>query len=112
MLDWCQRIEGTDNYIVTRPTRWRQWTLEVGFIFNISVPWWLKWLQSRHDPELLRGSAIHDFLLKLGVDPAIAAAHARIIMRVDGASAQKSWRTFFAMLFWTAFDDENVVYEG
>lgn len=109
-MDWCQRIPGTDDYMVTRPMKWRQWTLHVGFIFNISVPWWLTWAQSRHDPEVLRASAFHDFLLGLDVDPAIAASHARIIMRIDGASAQKSWRVFFAMLIWTAFDDENRSY--
>jgi hypothetical protein len=69
-------------------------------------------LQSRHDPELLRASAFHDYWLSLDVDRAVAAARTRIIARVDGASAQKSWRVFFAVLFWTAFDGDTQDYSS
>lgn len=109
-LGWCRRIEGTDDYVTTVDIIYRGERIRAGFRFNISVPWCLTWLQSRHDPELLRMAAWHDYWLARGVDAAIAASNARIIARIDGASAQKSWRVFFSMLVWTAFDDHGRCY--
>lgn len=104
MSGW-RRIRGTDDYVTTVTHILDGDVIEPGFRFNISVPWILRFLQSRHDPQLLRMSMWHDFWLQQGVDAAVAAARARLIAREDGASAQKAWRVYFAMLIWTAFDD-------
>lgn len=74
-----------------------------GYEFDLSVPWWLLWAQSRHDRVLLRMALFHDFLLEdPRFDRAVAAAQGRLIARQD-ASAQKAWRAGISMMIATAF---------
>lgn len=110
MLDvsWSERIPDTDDYRTVKPiNRGRLW-IEPGFRFNVSVPWWLTWVQSRHDPRFRRASAIHDYRLRNSeADRATAAAEFRLILRDDGVSAQRAWLAYFGVLFWTAFNDND-----
>jgi hypothetical protein len=110
MLDvsWSERIPGTDDYRTVKPIdRGRLW-IDTGFRFNVSVPWWLTWAQSRHDPRFRRASAIHDYRVHVECsDSATAAAELRLILREDGVSAQRAWFAYFGVLFFTAFDDDD-----
>lgn len=105
-VSWSERIPGTDDYRVVAPIDQGRLWIEVGFVFNVSVPKWLTWLQSRHDPRWRRASAVHDYRVHVEhADSATAAAEFRLILREDGVSAQRAWFAYFGVLFFTAFDD-------
>ena len=58
--NWYARLGDTKNYVVVEAQCYRGTELPVGHTFNLSVPWWLTWLQSRHDDKLLPMAAWHD----------------------------------------------------
>lgn len=39
-----------------------------GFMFDVSIPWYLSWLFNRHNPRYFKASALHDYLLSIGYD--------------------------------------------
>ncbi|MEL8055062.1 MAG: DUF1353 domain-containing protein [Pseudomonadota bacterium] len=71
--------------------------------FDLSVPWWLTWLQSRHDRKMLPAAWLHDRLLKDGFDRTFAAGEFRRACRARGVSAQRAWCAWLGVLIWTAF---------
>lgn len=101
---WYRRIKGSHKYEVTEEQFYAGMLMPVGHVFDLSVPSWLTWLQSRHDPKLLRMAAWHDLWLKQGMDRGVAAAEARLIARADGIEAWYSHVLHWAMLIWTAYD--------
>jgi hypothetical protein len=101
---WYERLPGTDDYDLVRAIAYEGEWIFPPHRFNLSVPKWLRWIQSAHDPRMLRAAAWHDHWLRQGMDRATAAAKARLIMREDGVSAQRAWMAFFGMLIWTAFE--------
>ena len=51
------------------------WKLDIpaDFVFESSIPWWLRWLVSPHRREWLLAACVHDYLLAHGYDAAFAA---------------------------------------
>lgn len=45
-----------------------------GFLYDVSVPWWLTWLADPDRPEYQRAACIHDYLLLQGWDRWTAGA--------------------------------------
>ena len=74
-----------------------------GFIFDISVPRWLRWLVSPDDETLLGPAAIHDWLLQDGWKRNRAAIEFYQACRAWGVPR---WRAFIlagAVLTWTTW---------
>ena len=103
-LSWCERIGSTDRYVVVEEQYHKGTIMPVGHEFELSVPWCLTWIQSRHGPKLRRMAAWHDLWLARGVDRTVAAAEARLIAREDGVEAWYTHVLFWAMTLWTAYD--------
>jgi hypothetical protein len=78
---YYRKIEGTHDYILEKKIFWdvgfkgnkNKEIVPAGFIFNVSIPWYLQWLFDRHNPQYFIASALHDYLLKIGYDRVSAA---------------------------------------
>lgn len=112
-----EHVPGTHKaYLLTQPLHWHigckgsDWllTVEVGTVFDISVPRVLEWLQSPHDRRVLLAAAIHDELLKRGHDVAFASAEFRRALLARGVSPARAWLLFAATLSWTAMHRQLV----
>jgi len=80
--DWCVPYSGK-RYKVTKGFTWEIGAkgsglfifVPSGFVFDGSVPWYLRWLISPHNPRYLLAFALHDYALhELGWDRESAAA--------------------------------------
>lgn len=91
-IDWELGKAGSKDFV----------TVKAKTPFDVSVPKWLEWAANPHNPDLLFAAAVHDELLRLNYDKAVASAEFRRALKVRGFSGPSAWRLFFATLFWTA----------
>ena len=61
-----------------------------GFVFDVSIPWALRWLFSPDDPRFLKAAALHDRLLELGWNRVSAAGPFHAALKADGVGS--AWR--------------------
>lgn len=73
--------------------------VENGTVFDVSIPWALRWIFDPHDPRYLKAAALHDELLRRGFDRVTAAGAFNEALKADGVSAVRR----FAMTAATAF---------
>lgn len=103
--------KGSLRYDLGSPTQWEigrkgsgyYVALEPGRSFDISVPWFLRWLLSPHDRVVLLAAKLHDQLLEDGFDQAFASSEFRRALRARGVNGFYAWLLFFATFFATAF---------
>lgn len=95
-------------YRTTAPILWELWrkgsgdffTVPADTLFEVSVPAPLRWLFSPHDKRFLKGAALHDEMLKAGIDRLRAAAEFNIALRADGVGTAKRLAMFLAVALW------------
>ncbi|WP_294640836.1 DUF1353 domain-containing protein [uncultured Aureimonas sp.] len=58
-----------------------------GTVFDVSIPWALRWAFSPHDPRYLKAAALHDELLIRGFDRVTAAGAFNEALKADGVGA-------------------------
>ena len=75
-----------------------------GFVFDISVPWFLRWWMSRSDPQVLPCAALHDWLLFEGYDLAFASGEMRRALRAKGVGKMRSYLIWAGTLVVTAWN--------
>ncbi len=106
-----EHVEGSHKlYRLTEELQWdigakgSGWVLivEKYRVFDISVPRWLEWLQSPHDPCVLLAACIHDEILNRKHDVGFAAAEFRRGLLARNLNPLKAWIWFLAVLVWTA----------
>jgi hypothetical protein len=76
-----KRIEDTHQYILETPIVWaigfkgndKKEVVPIGFSFDVSIPWFLRWVFDIHNPDYFIAAALHDHLLNLGYDRVSAA---------------------------------------
>lgn len=79
-------------------------TVPAGFVFDSSVPWFLRWLVSPHHEPWLLAAAVHDRLLSLGHDKAFAAGEWLRAVRANAARDNKAWLAlpaYYGVVIWT-----------
>lgn len=65
MADW-QRIGTGKRYATTGPVTAYGQTIPAEFVFQVSVPNWMRWPIDPHDPRWLWASLWHDWFLEQG----------------------------------------------
>ena len=75
-VDWEIGIKGSGLWF----------SAPAGFAFDVSIPWYLRWLFNRHDPRFLKAAFLHDYALHLGWDRVSAAALFAAALKADGVS--------------------------
>jgi hypothetical protein len=92
-VSWCLPTGEGINYVVTRSFEHDTGLpggcvllVYEGFIFNCSIPRGLRWLLNPHNPRYLRAAAVHDLLLKMGIDRVRAGAEFHAVLKEDGVS--------------------------
>lgn len=76
-----ERIPNTSRYKVTREIIWdigfkgnqNKEIVPIGFTFDVSIPFGLRWVFNRHNVRYFKASALHDYLLMIGYDRVSAA---------------------------------------
>lgn len=70
--------------------------IEKGYRFNLSVPWFLSWILSRHDKRVLLAAAVHDKLTDLNYDIAFSSSEFRRAAIARGYWNVGAWGLFIA----------------
>lgn len=76
-----KRIHNTPKYSLLEPITWdigfkgntNKESVPIGYVFDVSIPFLLRWLFNRHNPRYFKASALHDYLLDIGYDRVSAA---------------------------------------
>ena len=76
-------------------------TVESGFVFQVSNPWWTRPLVNPHNPKYLKAACLHDWLLKRGYSKALAASVFYDALKADKVNKVQRWGMFLAVLFKT-----------
>lgn len=69
-----------------------------GFRFDVSVPWFARWLFSPHDKRFLKAAALHDWLLADGWSSVEAAGVFHQAMKADGVPRWRRLVMFLAVV--------------
>jgi len=102
-----ERLDGV-SYRVLVPIRWEMgrlesgWWFEVaaGVTFDVSIPRALWWIFSPHDRRFLKAAALHDELLRSGVDRVTAAGAFNEALKADGVSSARRLAMTAAVAFY------------
>lgn len=89
---WTRHVGGIDYQATKELTfdvgrkgsGWRV-TVPVGFYFQVSVPWYLRWLVNPHNEAYHKAAALHDVMLEEGNDRKTSGAVFYDVLRFDGA---------------------------
>ena len=76
-----QRIGNTAKYRTLYPIVWdigfkgnhNKETVPAGYEFDVSIPWFARWIFNRHNPRYFKAAALHDYMLEIGYDKVSAA---------------------------------------
>lgn len=71
-LSWCKK-GGSRGYVTVEVRRWESgwkgsghWIeIPIGFEFESSVPWFMRWYLSSDDPFFIWAACLHDFLIEV-----------------------------------------------
>lgn len=104
---WYRRVS-LDDYQTVKPLPWEigakgsnLWlTAPIGFRFDVSVPWFLRWCLNPHDARFLKAAALHDYALSLGWDRVSAAAAFSEALRADGVARTTRLLMVAAVITW------------
>ena len=96
-INWYAPEPRKDKYFVVSELVWEVQAIgtgmfvrvPVGFLFDVSVPWYARWLIDPDDHRFMKASCLHDYLLEQGVDRMFAAAVFSNALRADGVSRVK-----------------------
>lgn len=70
------------------------------FTFDVSIPWFLRFIFDRHDVKYFKASALHDYLLKIGYDRVSAAGAFNHGLKSDKVSyIERMFMTLAVVLF-------------
>ena len=89
-VDWCAFVSGI-QYRTTKPLIWRvgphgigaEYAIPVGMLFDVSIPWGLRWLFNPHDHRYLKAAVLHDHFLESGWDRFTAGSQFHEALKAD-----------------------------
>lgn len=105
--------DGTCDWVVVHELVWEvgflgsqfEIRVPVGFTTDLgSIPWWLRWLLSGHDPQCVKAYVLHDFILlpanrAAGWSSQFALSQLYDALRADGVPAWSRVVHFFGVAF-------------
>ena len=102
--DWCDHLGGIE-YLTTKPVPWEigasgsglVYTVPESEIFDVSIPWFLRWLLDPHNPKYLKAACIHDHMLLSGWDRPTSGAAFHSALRAAGVGSFVRFAMFFSV---------------
>lgn len=76
------------------------YVVPVGFVFDVSVPWWLTWLFNPDDPHFFKAAALHDRMLSEGWDRITAGAEFHNALKADGVPTWQRLMMWLGVSLW------------
>lgn len=106
--NWCKPTSKKGSFVAIQALPWEigckgsgLWlTVPTGFVFDMSVPWCLRWLFNRIAPKYRKAAALHDFALASGWDRVSAAATFSEALRADGIGRWERLALVGAVIVW------------
>ncbi|WP_210270267.1 DUF1353 domain-containing protein [Aureimonas sp. ME7] len=74
--------------------------IDDGTVFDVSIPWALRWAFDPHDPRYLKAAALHDELLRRGFDRVTAGGAFNAALAADEVSAVRRFVMVAAVAFY------------
>jgi len=71
-----------------------------GFEFDVSVPFWARWLCDPRNPRYAKAACLHDHALSQGWDRVSAAAVFADALKADGVSRWRRLAMTVAVIIW------------
>lgn len=75
-------------------------TVPVGFVFDVSIPWFARWVFNPNARQYFKAAALHDFLLIEGFDRLTAGACFHEALRADGVPTWRRLVMWLAVSLW------------
>ncbi|WP_163268899.1 DUF1353 domain-containing protein [Chelativorans alearense] len=101
------RHVGGIRYTLTEPLIWHigvedgpAYTVPAGYIFDVSVPAFLRWLTDPHDKRYFKASALHDHMLEADWSRITAAAEFHNALMADDVPALRRLVMFLSVALW------------
>lgn len=93
---------------LTEPLTWAigkadsgmEYTVPAGFIFDVSIPVWLRWAFNPTNRHFLKAAALHDHMLFYGWSRIQAAAVFHDALKASGVSVWRRLTMFIAVALW------------
>ena len=104
---WYKPAEGI-TYVTTKPLTWEIgmegsglfYTVPVGAVFDVSIPWGLRWVLDPRDPRFHKAACIHDHMLEAGWDRPSAGGAFHAALKASGVGILTRLAMFFAVTLW------------
>jgi hypothetical protein len=101
-------IPDGDGYKLAYAVRWDigapgsgvTYTVPAGFRFDVSIPWFARWLFSPQDRRFLKAAALHDHMLLNGWNRIEAGATFHEALKADSVVRWKRLAMFLAVALW------------
>lgn len=104
---WYRRVSA-ESYETRRPVIWEvgkkgsglTFVVEIGTVFDVSIPQGMRWLFDRHNPKHLKAACLHDEMLRRGWARTTAGAAFHEALRADGVSRWRRLAMWLAVSLW------------
>lgn len=108
LTDWYEPDPRRFHWRTTKRVRWEIGTegsnlwlqVPAGFLFDISVPWWLWWAVQPDNPRFMKAACLHDYALRVGWSRVAAAAVFAEALKADGVRSLKRLLSVLAVIVW------------
>lgn len=76
------------------------YTVPAGFRFDVSIPWFARWIFDPHDRRFLKAAALHDHMLLSGWNRIEAGATFHEALKADRVPAWRRLTMFMTVVLW------------
>lgn len=101
-----RHIDGM-KYALVAPLIWHIGTLagpvyevEAGFEFDVSIPWWARWIFDPHYHAYHKAAALHDHMLIAGWNRMTAGGEFHEALKADGVAMWRRLIMFLAVVLY------------
>lgn len=95
------------RFELTQQITWRighidgpRYVVPAGFVFDVSIPTWLRWLFNPATRQYFKAAALHDHMLISGWDRIVAGATFHQALAADGVSRWRRLAMWLAVSLW------------
>lgn len=106
--DTISVIPDGDRYRLARDVHWdigkpgsgATYTVPAGFVFDVSIPHFARWLFNPHDRRFLKAAALHDHMLLSGWNRVESGAAFHEALKADDVPPWRRLVMFLAVALW------------
>ena len=100
-------LVGGMRYALVAPLVWHVGTesgpvyeVPAGYEFDVSIPWWARWIFSPHERAYHKAAALHDHMLEAGWNRMTAGGEFHEALKADGVAMWRRLIMFLAVVLY------------